>query len=92
MIYATGLGPVDQTVGLGAPAPANPPANITDLPIRVTIGGQSATVQFAGLAPGFVGLYQVNVQVPQGVPPGPAVPVVIQQEGLVSKPVGISVQ
>jgi minor extracellular serine protease Vpr len=37
---------------------------------RVIIGGFEATVQFAGLAPGFVGLYQVNVQVPANIPSG----------------------
>jgi len=34
------------------------------------IGGQQATVQFAGLAPGFVGLYQVNAYVPAGIGTG----------------------
>ena len=33
----------------------------------VTIGGMNATVQFAGLTAGFVGLYQVNAVVPSGV-------------------------
>jgi uncharacterized protein (TIGR03437 family) len=32
---------------------------------------------FSGLAPGFVGLYQVNVQVPQDAPTGAAIPVVL---------------
>lgn len=43
----------------------------------VTIGGISATVDYSGLAPGFVGLCQVNADVPQGVLPGSSVPVVI---------------
>ena len=36
----------------------------------VNIAGIAAQVTFSGLAPGFVGLYQVNVQVPAGVPAG----------------------
>jgi uncharacterized protein (TIGR03437 family) len=45
-----------------------------------------AAVQYAGLAPGFVGLYQVNVQVPATVTPGDAVEVVIRQNGISSNP------
>jgi uncharacterized protein (TIGR03437 family) len=83
VIYTTGLGAVDQSVALGAPAPGSPPANVTT-PVQVTIGGQSGTVQFAGLTPGLVGLYQVNVVVPAGVTPGSAVPVVIVQNNVSS--------
>jgi minor extracellular serine protease Vpr len=36
----------------------------------VTIGGQTATVLFSGLAPGFPGLYQVNATVPAGISAG----------------------
>jgi uncharacterized protein (TIGR03437 family) len=38
----------------------------------VTIGGQTAAVSFAGLAPEFVGVYQINATVPTGVTPGDA--------------------
>ena len=38
--------------------------------IDVYIGGQQATVVYAGLAPGLVGLYQVDVQVPTGLTAG----------------------
>ena len=41
------------------------------------IGGASAAVQFAGLAPGFVGLYQVNMVVPTTVTAGSAVQIVV---------------
>ena len=45
----------------------------------VTIGGVPATVEFAGAAPGAVaGLTQINVQVPAGVSPGIALPVVVK--------------
>jgi uncharacterized protein (TIGR03437 family) len=79
VIYATGLGPVDRAIALGAPAPGDPPARVTT-PLQVTIGGQTANVQFAGLTPGLVGLYQVNVVIPAGVT-GSAVPVAIVQNG-----------
>jgi uncharacterized protein (TIGR03437 family) len=41
------------------------------------IGGVPASVLFAGLAPGFVGLYQVNIQVPAGVAAGNSIPLVL---------------
>ena len=61
-------------------------------PVTATIGGVNASVSFAGLAPGFVGLYQVNAVVPEGVVAGPAVPVVITQDGIASNTVTIAVE
>ena len=51
-----------------------------------------AVVEFAGLALGFVGLYQVNARVPEGVEAGSAVPVVITQYGITSNTVTIAVE
>ena len=62
------------------------------IPVEARIGGRAATVQFAGLAPGFVGLYQVNVQIPVGVTPGPAVPLVLSQSGVPSNTVTLAVK
>jgi len=56
------------------------------LPVTVTVGGVEAPVVYQGLAPGFVGLYQVNVVLPSTVTPGDAVPVVVRQNGIVSNP------
>jgi uncharacterized protein (TIGR03437 family) len=38
--------------------------------IKATLGGVPCEVQFAGLAPGFAGLYQVNFRVPVGAASG----------------------
>jgi uncharacterized protein (TIGR03437 family) len=47
--------------------------------VKVTIGGQTANVNFAGGAPGAVaGVIQVNAQIPSGITVGAAVPVVVQ--------------
>lgn len=69
VVYFTGVGPVDQVVASGAAAPTNPLARATSS-FNATIGGRSANVPFLGLAPGFVGLGQANIQVPEGLAPG----------------------
>ncbi len=90
-IFATGLGAVDQTISDGAAAPSAPLANTVAKP-TVQIGGQSAGVSFSGLAPGFVGLYQIDAIVPGGVTPGNQVPVVVSIAGETSPPVTIAVR
>jgi minor extracellular serine protease Vpr len=70
-LFLNGLGPVSNQPGDGLAAPSSPLAKTMAAP-TITIGGQTAsTVQFSGLAPGFVSLYQVNVEVPAGISAGP---------------------
>jgi len=80
--FATGLGPVTPQVLTGRPAPASPLASTSSKP-QVTIGGAAADLVFSGLAPGFAGLYQLNVQIPSGIN-GDAVPVVVSVGGVTS--------
>jgi uncharacterized protein (TIGR03437 family) len=91
LIYCTGLGAVSNQPASGAPSPSNPPAATTTTP-TVMIGGASAQVLFSGLAPGFVGEYQVNAQVPSTSTTGNAVPVTISIGGATSNAVTIAVQ
>jgi uncharacterized protein (TIGR03437 family) len=89
-IYCTGLGAVTNPPATGAPAPSYPPSTTTATP-QVTIGGVQANVTFYGLAPGFVGLYQVNAQVPAGLPAGDAVPLVLTIGGQSSNTVTVAI-
>ena len=57
----------------------------------VTIGGAAAPVGFSGLAPGFVGLWQLNVLIPDNAPTGNAVPLVISFGGRTSSVTTIAV-
>ena len=61
-IYATGLGRTSPAVETGVPSPAEPLAATLIQPV-VTIGGQGIPVEFAGLTPGEIGVYQINVRV-----------------------------
>ncbi len=58
----------------------------------MNIAGLPALVSFSGLAPGFVGLYQVNVEIPAEVVPDAAVPLLLLQNGVPSNTVTIAVQ
>jgi uncharacterized protein (TIGR03437 family) len=89
-IYCTGLGVVTTAVADGTPAP-NPPATTAVVP-QVTVGNIPARVTFSGLAPGYAGLYQVNVQIPTGVPTGSAIPVVLTAADVSSNMVTIVIQ
>jgi uncharacterized protein (TIGR03437 family) len=93
LIFANGLGAVTNTPPTGAAAFESPLSIVTSMTYpTATIGGVAAFVSFAGLAPGFVGLYQVNVQVPQGVAAGDSVPVVLSTGSTLSNTVTISVR
>lgn len=98
-IYAIGLGPTSPTVVSGVAAPAAEPfARVTNHP-QVCFGafspfnpGTCVAPLFAGLTPGFVGLYQVNVVVPAGVQTGDTVAVRLVTDDGESDPVQIAVQ
>jgi uncharacterized protein (TIGR03437 family) len=83
--YATGEG---QTTPPGVDGkPASAPYPSPNLPVTVTVGGQSASVKYFGGAPGLVaGLMQVNVQIPAGIQTGDAVPVVLRVGSASSQP------
>jgi uncharacterized protein (TIGR03437 family) len=66
--YVIGQGLVDHPVATGAAAAADP-LSFPLAAVSVKVGGVGAEVQFAGLAPGFVGLMQLNARIPD-VPDG----------------------
>ena len=91
VIFAAGLGPVAPEVTAGAAAPVSPLAFAAG-EVTVTIGGLTAPVFFAGLTPGFAGLYQINASVPEGVTLGDAITLVVQVGDGVSRSVTIAVR
>ena len=64
--FFSGQGAVAPPVAAGRPAPASPLSQAVAL-VAAEIDGQDANVTFLGLAPGYVGLGQGNIGVPEGV-------------------------
>lgn len=62
-VFFTGQGPVTSMVDDGAPPPAGETDSATDA-ISATVGGVQAQIQFAGLAPLYPGVAQMNLKVP----------------------------
>jgi uncharacterized protein (TIGR03437 family) len=92
-IYATGGGETTPPLLPGeAAASSGNPLVITNVQPTVAIGGVNAPVRFSGMAPGWVGLWQINVEVPGSVPPGSAVPLVVSSGGVTSNTATIAVE
>ncbi len=80
IVYANGLGALDNAVGDGQNSLDQLRHTVTT-PI-VTIGGISAQVLFSGLSPQFVGVNQLNIKVPDSAPVGNNVPLQLQIGGI----------
>ena len=75
--------------GLGEVTPAGRSGNNSLDALRETInrptvliGGREAVVHFSGLTPEFVGVYQLNIAVPEGVEPGDRIPIQFRVGGI----------
>jgi uncharacterized protein (TIGR03437 family) len=80
-IYCNGLGPVNNPPPDGQLAGYDLVADTTTTTPHVFIGNPAVEVPavlYSGLAPGLSALYQVDIQVPAGTPPGDAIPIMIQ--------------
>jgi uncharacterized protein (TIGR03437 family) len=74
--YMTGLGPLDRPVATGEPGPANPAAKPLT-PFACAIVGpegipaaRGAVLPFVAYAPGLVGVYQIDLTIPEDWPAG----------------------
>ncbi len=82
IIYATGLGEVVKQGQF----------NVTSATVTAVLNGVELPVLFAGLAPGFTGLYQVNLIVPAATAPGLGISLTLKVAGQVSNTVSVSLQ
>jgi uncharacterized protein (TIGR03437 family) len=90
LTYLTGAGAVSHQPADGAAAVSSPLSEVTST-VTASIGGQTASVSFAGLAPGFVGLWQVNVVVPSGLTTAGNYPLTVTVDGQTSNSANVSV-
>ena len=79
IIFGVGFGPVTSNLPAGQIPQGN---SILTLPLQIYFGSTLATLQYSGLAPGLVGVYQFNVVVPN-VPASDAVPVSFSLNGVI---------
>jgi uncharacterized protein (TIGR03437 family) len=106
VIYGTGQGQVSPSVSDGTAAPGPPGlAQTVAVPTSnastclnnqpsmcVAVGSGFGNVVYSGLAPGYIGLWQINVTIPQGTPSGSAVQIRVLINGTPSNLVSIAVR
>jgi uncharacterized protein (TIGR03437 family) len=80
VIYLTGLGTTSPQPNAGDASPFDPLAMVTQ-PVQVTLGRSALQLNYAGLSPGLVGVYQINAFVPFNIEEGIQVPLTITQGG-----------
>jgi uncharacterized protein (TIGR03437 family) len=76
ILYGTGLKQAANTDGNAANGVAEN--------VLVTVGGVNAQVVFAGSAPGFAGLEQINIRIPDNTPTNPNTQVVVRARDLLN--------
>jgi uncharacterized protein (TIGR03437 family) len=90
VLWGTGFGEVMPKVAAGAAAPAAGAATVARA--EVTVGGRPARVLYCGLAPGFAGLYQINIEIPADAPAGDVLPVQVIMAGRGSNHAFVSIR
>ena len=96
-MYGSGLGPLKDTgdfVGMinGQPFQGSPTNNVTDNGfVAGLVGGKTANILFAGLKVGYVGIYQIDMELNSSLPTDPKTSVTISQLFQVSNIVSIPV-
>jgi uncharacterized protein (TIGR03437 family) len=83
VVYATGLGAV--TAGMSGLSTVN-------TAVTAVVNGIELPVAYAGFAPGFIGLYQINISIPTATPPGAGISLTLKQGGQSSNSVNIALQ
>ena len=83
--YLSGLGAPNSAVSSGAASPGVDLARPAVLP-TLTVDGKDAKIEFVGLTPGLVGLYQMNFVVPAGLTSANPT-MIVSQGGITSSPV-----
>jgi uncharacterized protein (TIGR03437 family) len=78
--------------GFGAVAPAQGNLRPVTTPVSASVGGVELRIVYAGLTPGFPGLYQLNLQLPADLPPGLFQAVQVRQGGVFANPIPIAIR
>ena len=89
LLFLTGLGPTDPTVGTNTPGPV--PAAVSVIEPIVTVGGLPAKVLGSFYAPTLVAVYQINFVIPAAAPSG-NLKIVVRAGGASSLPLLIPVK
>ncbi len=90
VVYGTGLGNLTVLPRTGEVTPDLPLASSQAAP-SITLGGAPVEVQFSGMTPGAIGLAQFNIKLPEALPPGENLPLVIRFGEVASQPVMLAV-
>ena len=91
IVYLTGVGGLTSVPTTGEATPASPlPSARIDA--TVTLGGQPVSVLYSGLSPFFIGLAQLNIQLPATLPPGAKLPLIVRFGAATGQTVQLPVQ
>lgn len=92
LLWLTGLGELSPAVPSGEGSPEAPLARAADASIAVLFGGiPAARVEYAGGAPGYAGLNQINTTIPPNAPLGSNVPLAVRTSNALTELTGIPI-